>query len=433
MFISYVRSKKCNSLATRASLNSLLTHKAEHSIRFARQRLYEHDNKPSKYQARLVNRKTDSHTSSSIKNANGQSKFDVIYINNVFKDFYGQSCSSEEPTGVQDLIDSCQSLLYLNEQNKNRDLMSQSEEEVSVALQSLKSGKTPGPDGLSCDFYKGLKSELMALFLELLNDSFDKGSLPQSLTKASFTLIFSTVYNTQKSADECSLYRPISLLNVDFKILSKTLARRLEKVLPSLINLDQTGFVTGRNSHNNMRRLLNVLAAKSIVHGDKFRPGKSLRQSRMVFSFFTRNIFGLGDFFCSRVKPLYNRPLAAVQINGQSSSYFLLGRRMRQGCPLSPLLFAIIIEPLAEAIRNSPDISGISIDEKVTNPSTSIPAALGVINQFSAFSGYKIKKFKSEVMPLGSSSNSISSLFKWPPKDLTWNINDSIIRSNVRG
>lgn len=88
----------------------------------------------------------------------------------------------------------------------------------------------------------------MGPFLEMLNESFIKGSLPRSLTEANISLI------KGKPADECSSYRPTSLLN-----FSKILARRLEKVLPSIINADQTGFITGRNSCNNMRRLLNVI------------------------------------------------------------------------------------------------------------------------------------------------------------------------------
>lgn len=89
----------------------------------------------------------------------------------------------------------------------------------------------------------------------------------------------------------------------------------------------------------------------------------------------------------------------------------------------------MVIEPLAEAIRNSPDITGISVGGKdhkialyaddivlfITNPTKSIPVVLEIINQFSKFSGYKINFSKSEVMPLGNSSRLIS----WSPAG--WN------------
>lgn len=276
--------------------------------------------------------------------------------------------------------------------------------------------------------------ELIDPFLEMLNDSFLRGSLPKSLTEATISLIL----KRGKPADECSSYRPISLLNVDFKILSKILARRLEKILPNIINVDQSGFVVGRNSCINMRRLLNII---QLSHQQKLTSmvigldaEKAFDRVEWPFLFSALDTFGLGETFCSWVKLLYSRPLAAVRINGQTSSYFPLGRGTRQGCPLSPLLFAIVIEPLAEAIRNSPKITGISTNKKdhkialyaddillfITNPQTSVPAVLEIINQFSEFSGYKINFSKSEVMPLGSPQCPISSPFKWSPEGFTY-------------
>lgn len=160
---------------------------------------------------------------------------------------------------------------------------------------------------------------------------------------------------------------------------------------------------------------------------------KAFDRVEWPFLFSALDTFGLGDTFCSWVKFLYNRPLAAW-INGQTSSYFPTSRCTRQGCPLSPLLFAIVIEPLTEAIRNSPDITGISTGEKdhkialyaddillfITNPQTSVPAVLEVINQFSVFSGYKINFSRSEVMPLGNPRCPTPSPFKWSPEGFTY-------------
>lgn len=146
-----------------------------------------------------------------------------------------------------------------------------------------------------------------------------------------------------------------------------------------------------------MRRLLNVI---QVSHQQKLSSmvisldaQKAFDRVEWHFLFSTLNAFGLGDAFSSWVRLLYNRPLAAVRINVQLSSYFPLGGGTRQGCPLSPLLFAVAIEPLAEAIRNSPDITGLSVGGKdhkialyaddillfITNPTKSIPAVLEMI------------------------------------------------------
>ena len=185
-----------------------------------------------------------------------------------------------------------------------------------------------------------------------------------------------------------------------------------------------------------MRRLLNVT---QLSHLQKLSSmvisldaDKAFDRVEWHFLFSTLNAFGLWDAFSSWVRLLYNRPLAAVRISGQLSSYFPWGRGTRQG--LSPLLFAIAIKPLAEAIRNSPDITGIPVGGKnhkialyaddillfITDPTKFIPAVLEAIDQFSTFSGYKINSSNSEVMLLGNSSWPSSCPFKWWPTGFTY-------------
>ena len=135
------------------------------------------------------------------------------------------------------------------------------------------------------------------------------------------------------------------------------------------------------------------------------------------FIFFsTLNRFGLGDGFVRWVKVLYTEPMATVLTNGLRSTNFLVQRGTRQGCPLSPLLFPVAIEPLAEAIRGDPLMAGLDMGEKshkislyaddvllfMLNPSVSVPCLIQIIDRFAAFSGYKVNFSKSEAMTLGN-------------------------------
>lgn len=122
----------------------------------------------------------------------------------------------------------------------------------------------------------------------------------------------------------------------------------------------------------------------------------------------------IGPTYCKLVKMLYRRPMAQIQTNNDIYSKFLLSRSTRQGCVLSPLLFALAIEPLAVAIRSHPSIKAKQIggvthkillyaDDVLlylTDPGLSIPALLETLTEYSTISGYKINLTKSVIMPL---------------------------------
>lgn len=122
----------------------------------------------------------------------------------------------------------------------------------------MKSGKSPGPDGFTVEFYQGFSPLLAPILANLYNDSFKVCSLPPTLSNASISLLL----KRDKDPTCCGSYRPISLLNVDYKILAKVLSFRLERVLSSLVSQDQTGFSPGRHSFFNTRRLLNILFSR---------------------------------------------------------------------------------------------------------------------------------------------------------------------------
>ena len=124
-----------------------------------------------------------------------------------------------------------------------------SKEECLTALKEFKNNKTPGTDGFSAEFYKFFWSDLGTEMTASFNYAFQKGSLSISQKRGIISLI------PKKNKDKTLLenLRPISLLNVDYKILTKSIAKRLEKVLPKIINSDQTGYIKGRFIGENVR------------------------------------------------------------------------------------------------------------------------------------------------------------------------------------
>ena len=125
--------------------------------------------------------------------------------------------------------------------------------------------------------------------------------------------------------------------------------------------------------------------------------------------------------------------MAAVLTGGYRSKNFKIRRGNRQGCPLSPLIFFTVIEPLAEAIRQDPVLCGVDVAGKrqnislyaddvllfISNPTVSIAQLIQTITLFGTFSGYKINYTKSEAMPFGNSQQMHTPPplfpFKWSP------------------
>lgn len=127
--------------------------------------------------------------------------------------------------------------------------------EVQQAIRCLSAGRSPGGDGFPTDFYKSFSDLLAPRLLTVFQDVFRKGSLLESMQNAIITLI----HKKDKDPQHCGSYRPVSLPNVDAKILATILALRLEVCLPTLIHPDKVGFVNGQSSADNLCRLLHLV------------------------------------------------------------------------------------------------------------------------------------------------------------------------------
>lgn len=122
-------------------------------------------------------------------------------------------------------------------------------------IKSLKNGKAPGLYGFSNEFYKKFSYLLVPYLNKMFGQAFDNGELPHILNEATITLML----KKGKDLEEVGSYRPISLLNSDQKILTKTSAKRLSLLIGKLVHSDQTGFIPQRHSFFNLWHLFNVM------------------------------------------------------------------------------------------------------------------------------------------------------------------------------
>ena len=149
---------------------------------------------------------------------------------------------------------------------------------------------------------------------------------------------------------------------------------------------------------------------------------KAFDRVEWQYLFLVLQKFGFGPKFISWIRLLYSAPLASVKTNSDISPTFPLTRGTRQGCPLSPLLFALAIEPLSISLKSSTLFSGINrggIEHKVAlyaddlllflqDPLNCAESLVGHLNDFGAFSGYKLNIAKSVCFPVNLPAKSIS-------------------------
>ena len=217
-----------------------------------------------------------------------------------------------------------------------------------------------------------------------------------------------------------SFYRPIPLLQCDYKIVAKCLANRAKKVLPMIIHRDQSCSIPGRTISNNCHLLRNVIdycemrnIAACILGCDQM---KAFDRVEFDYLFKVLEAFGFGHGFIKWIRVLYNDCTCQVLVNGHLTDPYQIMRGIRQGCPLSSILYVLCIEPLCHKIRANPSIKGIqpptgpeiklSAYADDSNPIvTDIPSIGNVFSTFKRFgeaSGGKLNLSKSTGTLLGA-------------------------------
>ena len=214
----------------------------------------------------------------------------------------------------------------------------------------MENNKTPGNDGLTKEFYECFWTNIKNTFKNSLSESKTNGSLSISQRQAVIKLLRRIEIN-----DFIKNWRPISLLNVDTKIISKVFAEKLKETLPSLISPHQTAYVKNRCINESGKLISDIIEVSDhLVTMDIEKAFDSLDRN---FLLNVLKSFGFGKNFIKWIRVLLNAQVSCVLNGGITTPYFNLER----GDPISAYLFILALEVLFLLIRNHSDIKVIEI------------------------------------------------------------------------
>lgn len=285
--------------------------------------------------------------------------------------------------------------------------------ELELALQQSSKKKSPGPDGLTYEFYSVFFEELKHDLIKLFN-CFLNGTQPEP----SFTAGIITLIPKKENSTSIHDKRPISMLNCDYKLYTKILYNRVQPLIESLVGSGQTACLSNQSCTTNLKQIRNIVIKSSSSKSFKgsivsLDLEKAFDRVDHNFLWLVLEKFGFPPQFIICLQNLYGKATSKILFNGTLTNDIQIKSSVRQGCPLSMALFVLYIEPLIRKMSNC--IKGCFIDnnfykvivyaDDITifiRDDEEFDSILEIINSFSLFAKIKLNVRKSRFMRLNN-------------------------------
>ena len=353
-------------------------------------------------------------------------------IQSEVKSFY-ENLYKKRDTGDCEIKDLVKNLPTLSHEEQEQMDGKITIDEAGLALKNMDNGKSPGTDGFTSEFFKFFWKDLGLFVVRSLNEAYEDGELSITQKEGLITCL----PKCGKEKEYIKNWRPITLLNVVYKIGSACIANRLKNVLPKLISADQTGFMSNRYIGDNTRLLydvmnyLNVNNLPGLLLSIDFE--KAFDSLNWNFMIKVLNAYGFGDCVIRWIKTFYNNIKSSVLVNGNPTPWFSIERGCRQGDPISPYIFILCAEILAIMIKEDELIKGIQIgdtDHKITQfaddtqllnsgDKISFERSISLLDKFGRVSGLLMNSDKTQAIWLGCKKK--SNIKYCPHLHMIWN------------
>lgn len=404
--LSYLEQEKCN--------GAIIRSKCQWAIE---------SDKNTSYFLGLEKQRQNFNSIKELKDDDGNTYSDTDSILNIEYKFYSKLYSKEniDIQAVEKILSYSKEKIEQTDRDECEEPLTK--EEIKLSLSGMGKNKSPGNDGLTVEFYMFFYEKLINSLLKVYKEIENRHEMSRSMKCA----VISLIYKKKGNKADLKNWRPISLLNVDYKILARCFSNRLKYILPSIVNKFQTSCVPGRTIHDNVANIRDII---SIVDSEdegyilKLDQMKAFDRVSHEYLFSVLNHMGFGDNFISWIRIFYTDIISATKCNGHVSKYFKIERSVRQGCPLSAMLYVLCAEPLYQAISTELIGDGIKIpltesesimyqhadDSTITISNIlAIQKVLDTFNLYGKASGAKLNLDKSEILPLGRGREKINS------------------------
>ncbi|MGL6064844.1 MAG: RNA-directed DNA polymerase, partial [Fusobacteriaceae bacterium] len=355
-----------------------------------------------------------------IKGENGKIVKETEHILKEITEFYKKLFSKERIEGTEKyfLIGKIRKKLDLEDKKLSDEEIKK--EEIECAIMQLNNGKSPGRDGIPNEFYKHFKEVLAPILKEVYDEVFKREETSNFMGIGVIKLI----YKKRGDKNDLKNYRPITMLNTDFKMLSKILANRLKKILPNIIETNQAYAIKGRDITDTVSSIRDVVSymleeRKSgyIINVDL---EKAFDRVEHEFLFAILEKFEFGKNFIKWLKIIYKGAKSQIKCNGFLTGVFRVSRSIRQGCPLSAQLYSMVAESLGLAIMGEKEIRGVELGENgdlqkiyqyaddttlIVKDVKSVKKAMEILERYCKGSGAKINILKTVYMQIGEGEN----------------------------
>ena len=305
-------------------------------------------------------------------------------------------------------------------------------EELDKALGNSKNNKSPGLDGYSPEFHKYFWPQLGNFFLDCINENFRKGELTVSQSQGVITCL----PKGGKARNQLKNWRPISLLNTSYKLISLCITNRIRPLLNNIISPEQKGFLTGRSISDCSRMIYDIINETEIQNISELILLVDFQKAFDSLSWdFVDEVldsFNFGPNLKQWIEMFQKNSNSRIILNGHLSEPFSLERGCRQGDPISPYIFILCSEYLALAFKNDKDVKGIKLKNKehklcqyaddtsifLEASETNLKNSLKKLNWFHFKSGLQVNITKTKVIRIGNIRETDSRFCR--ENDLDW-------------